>query len=376
MEVAIIGGGIGGLTTALALKQANIRFKVYEAAPEIKAVGAGIIMANNAMQAFRNLGIHQEIYQKGNLINAMTIARPDFSPLSRISLIPFEEKYQVQNHAIHRADLHGILSNAIGHQHIETNKRLQHIKKEDKAYVLTFEDGTNVQAGYIIGADGIRSQVRQQLFSENEYRDAGQICWRGVLNFTLPKAYAHEAMEVWGKGKRFGFVQISKDLVYWYAVVDTGLVTDNPNIISLLRDMDPLVTALVKATAEEKIIKGPLYDLKPIDIWSKEDVCLIGDAAHATTPNLGQGACQAIEDAYTLGELAKKYSLTDAFRKYPEIRRKKAHYIVNTSWKIGEVAHWHNPFAIGLRNLVLKYLTPDSVNLKLLDKVFTLENID
>lgn len=332
MEVAIIGGGIGGLTTALALKQANIRFKVYEAAPEIKAVGAGIIMANNAMQAFRNLGIHQEIYQKGNLINAMTIARPDFSPLSRISLIPFEEKYQVQNHAIHRADLHGILSNAIGHQHIETNKRLQHIKKEDKAYVLTFEDGTNVQAGYIIGADGIRSQVRQQLFSENEYRDAGQICWRGVLNFTLPKAYAHEAMEVWGKGKRFGFVQISKDLVYWYAVVDTGLVTDNPNIISLLRDMDPLVTALVKATAEEKIIKGPLYDLKPIDIWSKEDVCLIGDAAHATTPNLGQGACQAIEDAYTLGELAKKYSLTDAFRKYPEIRRKKAHYIVNTSW--------------------------------------------
>ncbi len=164
MNIAIIGGGIGGLTTALALKRAGIPFVLYEAASEIREVGAGIIMANNALQVFRHLGIHEAIYEKGNLIDKITITKGDFSTLSGIGLNGFEKQYGLQNHAIHRADLHAIIAGAVGHEHIELGKRLQQIQKGDKGYTLRFEDGGTAQHEFVIGADGIRSQVRQQLF--------------------------------------------------------------------------------------------------------------------------------------------------------------------------------------------------------------------
>lgn len=160
MSIAIIGGGIGGLTTALALKKAGISFTLYEATPEIKPVGAGIVMANNALQVFRNLGIHEEIYKKGNRIDAMTISKADFSPLSKISLASFENKYGLQNHAIHRSDLHHILADAVGHENIVLGKRLKTIEKTQTEYKLRFECGTTINPQYVIGADGIRSQVR------------------------------------------------------------------------------------------------------------------------------------------------------------------------------------------------------------------------
>lgn len=375
MKIAIIGGGIGGLTTALVLKRAGIPFKLYEAAAVIKEVGTGIIMANNAMQIFRKLGIDQQVSEKGNLINSMSIVKADFSPLSIVSLKGFEKKYGVQNHAIHRADLHHILSEAVGSEHIEINKRLQEVKFIENHYSLNFEDGSKSTCEYLIGADGIRSQVRQQLFSVQKYRDAEQICWRGVADFTLPKKYSHEVIEVWSKGKRFGFVQIGLAKVYWYLVVDTALVNDRKEVTSFVADMHALAGQLVSATPTEKIIKTPLFDLRPMHAWVNDKACLIGDAAHASTPNLGQGACQAIEDAYVLGELLKKYPIREAFVKYPKIRIKKAHYIVNSSWKIGKIAQLKNTFGIAIRNFVLKRLTPDRVNLKQMDKIFKLDKI-
>ena len=376
MKVAIIGGGIAGLTTALALKKSNVPFTLYEAASHIKEVGAGIIIANNALQVFRHLGIHQQIYKKGHQVNALNITKADFSTLSSITLTGFEQKYGLQNHAIHRADLYEIIATAVGKEHIEINKRLTYIKRSGEGYQLFFEDGTSVQSNHIIGADGIRSQVRQQLFSENKYRDPEQVCWRGVVDITLPPDFKHQALEAWGKGKRIGFVQISEHKVYWYIVINTAFETGNHDLCSYLKNFHPLAIAMVKATAKKNIIKGHLLDLKPVQIWYKNNVCLVGDAAHATTPNLGQGACQAIEDAFILGELTKKYDLTKAFEMFPEIRRKKAHDIVNTSWNLGILAHLTNPVAIAFRNVLMKYLTPKSVNLKQLEKIFTLPEVD
>src|SRR5690606_30448193 len=122
----------------------------------------------------------------------------------------------------------------------------------------------------------------------------------------------------------------------------------------------PLAEQLIRATDRSKIYKDALMDLAPFQTWNLGRVCLIGDAAHATTPNLGQGACQAIEDAYVLGELDRKYTLEAAFDLYPKIRRAKAHTIVRRSWTLGKVAHLSNGFAVGMRNFLFRYLTPDS----------------
>ncbi|MCF0069591.1 FAD-dependent monooxygenase [Dyadobacter sp. CY261] len=372
MEVAIIGAGIGGLTTALALQKAHIPFRIYEGAPGLEPVGAGIIIAHNAMQALKAWGITDQIVGLGNRISVMNLTRPDLSNLSTNDLRKFEQKSGLHNIAIHRADLHRVLVDAVGADHIVLNKRLKTVGEAEDGFQLSFEDGTISQTNYLIGADGLRSRVRSALFENGQLRDAGQNCWRGVAHYELPDRYHHELNEAWGKGKRFGFVPLNDRQVYWYLLIDNDLAEAKSDVLPFLRDFHPLAAQLVEATPTSKWIISPIFDLKPMGKWSTGRACLIGDAAHATTPNLGQGACQAIEDAYVLGELLKRCSLEDAIRKYPSIRMAKANHIVDTSWRIGKVAHARNRFTIGLRNLIMK-ATPEWVNHKQLEKIFSIE---
>lgn len=375
MQVAIIGAGIGGLTTALALQKAGIAVTVYEAAPEIKSVGAGIILAINALQVLRDLGVYDQIVHHGNRMDTMTVSKPDFSPLTIVALTRFEKEFGTPNYAIHRADLHNILATAIGEKNIQLNKRLKEIGTSGEGYALQFEDGALVEAPFVIGADGIHSIVRQQLFSENTIRSAEQICWRGLVQFNLPGKYQHDAIEAWGRGTRFGMAEIGKGILYWYLVVDAVMDLPETDLIDIVKEYDLLVKEIIKATPPGKIFKSPLTDLQPVQVWNKDRLCLLGDAAHATTPNLGQGACQAIEDAYVLGALAKKLPLKEVFRLYPQIRRPKAHTIVRRSWTMGKAAHLKNPLAIGFRNMVFKYLTPKWVMMRQMRQLFTLDRV-
>lgn len=375
MQVAIIGAGIGGLTTALALQKAGIAVTVYEAAPEIKSVGAGIILAINALQVLRELGVYDEIVHHGNRMDTMTVSKADFSPLTVVALTKFEKEFGTPNYAIHRADLHEILATAIGKENIQLNKRLKEIGASGEGYALQFEDRTLLDAPFVIGADGIHSIVRQQLFSENTIRSAEQICWRGLVPFNLPEKYRHDAIEAWGRGTRFGMAEIGKGVVYWYLVVDAAMDLPNTDLAGFVEGYDSLAKEVIKATPSGKIFKSPLTDLQPVQEWTKDRLCLLGDAAHATTPNLGQGACQAIEDAYVLGELAKKLPMEEAFRLYPQIRRPKAHTIVRRSWTMGKAAHLKNPLAIQLRNWVFKYLTPRWVMMRQMRQLFTLDKV-
>ncbi|PID68483.1 MAG: monooxygenase, partial [Flavobacteriia bacterium] len=127
-------------------------------------------------------------------------------------------------------------------------------------------------------------------------------------------------------------------------------------------------------TPKEQIHTAEISDLKPIFVWHRENVCLIGDAAHATTPNMGQGACQAIEDAYVLSECLDKYEINKAFKEYQKLRLPKAHQVVKASWIFGKMAHLRNPILIGLRNQMLK-LTPASINRKQNEHIFQLTKI-
>ncbi len=323
----------------------------------------------------RVLGVYDEIVHHGNRMDTMTVSKPDFSPLTVVALTRFEKEFGTPNYAIHRADLHKILATAIGKENIQLNKRLKKIGTSGEGYALQFEDGALVEAPFVIGADGIHSIVRQQLFSENTIRSAEQICWRGLVQFNLPEKYQHDAIEAWGRGTRFGMAEIGKGIVYWYLVVDAAMDQQETDLFDFVKEYNPLVMEIIKATPHEKIFKNPLTDLQPVQEWSKDRLCLLGDAAHATTPNLGQGACQAVEDAYVLGELAKKLPLEEVFRMYPQVRRPKAHTIVRRSWTMGKAAHLKNPLAIGLRNLVFKYLTPQWVMMRQMRQLFTLDRI-
>lgn len=347
--ISIIGAGIGGLTTALVLKQYGLNVKVYEAAPEIKPVGAGIMMANNAMQVFLKMGLARKIEDAGNYVSQMNISDERLNPISLVDLTPFESTFKVRNIAIHRAKLQHILAEELGYDNIILGKRLQGIEKGEP-FVLHFEDGSSTESDIIIGADGIKSIVREELVTKGELRDSGQVCWRGLCDFILPEKYCHAGVETWGRGKRFGFTKIGSKRVYWYAVVSKHLARNS--LSEMFNDFDPLLREIIDSTPSNHIIENEIIDLKPIKQWHAANVCLIGDAAHATTPNMGQGACQAVEDAYIIDKLLNNgiADFTKLFKNYNQIRLKKAHKIVNNSRMIGQISHWENPILIQLRN--------------------------
>ena len=370
--INIIGAGIGGLTTALTLKKRGLNVNIFESSAEIKPVGAGIILANNAMQVFQKLGIQDKIEKAGNKISFMKITDDQLTPLSVVNLSEYEQKYGVSNIAIHRGELQKILANEIGFDNINLSKRLSKIEK-NRLFKLTFEDNSTIESKLVIGADGIKSVVRNQLFEKSTLRNPNQICWRGICEIDLPQKYHNELNEAWGKGKRFGFVKISDKKVYWYALTNSKNVEiSNVNLTEYFSEFHSDILNILSATKKEQIIVSDIFDLKPIDKWQNENVCLVGDAAHATTPNLGQGACQAIEDAYVLGKLLDNgMPIENTFKAYEKLRRKKAHTIVNTSWTVGKMAHIENRLGIWLRNLVMKNM-PKSANKKQMDMIFNL----
>jgi len=370
--VNIIGAGIGGLTTALTLKKRGLNVNIFEGSTELKAVGAGIIIANNAMQVFKELGIQDKIEKAGNKISYMKITDSQLNNISIVDLTEYEKKYGVHNIAIHRGQLQKILADEIGFDKINLSKRLSKIEKTE-LFKLTFEDSTSIESKLVIGADGIKSVVRSQLFEKSTLRNADQICWRGVCEIDLPQKYHNELNEAWGKGKRFGFVKISNDKVYWYALANSKNVkAGEVNLQELFGVFHQDILNIISATTKEQIFLSDIMDIKPIDRWQSENVCLIGDAAHATTPNLGQGACQAIEDAYVLGKLLDNgMALENTFKEYESLRRKKAHTIVNTSWMIGKMAHIESGFGIWLRNSVMRN-APKSAMKKQMDMIYNL----
>lgn len=366
--IAVIGGGIGGLTTALTLNQLGHPVSVYESAPEIRPVGAGIVLANNAMQVFRNLSIQHQIEAAGNRVSLMDITDERLRTISSLDLTRFEGKHGVYNVAIHRGELQKILATELGFDSIKLSKRLSKIERNED-FALTFDDNTIERSSILLGADGINSVVRNQLFPPSEIRDTGQVCWRGVCEMELPNAYLNGAVEAWGRGRRFGFVTIAPQKVYWYAVVSEHLAGDG-RLTELFKSFHSDILDILAATSPDTIFFSRLTDLKPITKWQDNSVCLIGDAAHATTPNMGQGACQAIEDAYTIGRLLRKeMPMEQVFSEYESVRMKKAHRIVNTSWTLGKMAHLDNPLGIWLRNMLMRAI-PESTNYKQLETIF------
>lgn len=369
-SISIIGAGIGGLTLGNILKQHQLDVILYESAPEIKPVGSGIMMAMNAMKVFEQLNLKEKVENAGNKIHGISITDGSFRSISRTHSSDLERKLNVSNVAIHRAELQKILAENIGFENIQLSHNLQSIEKNDN-YRLHFENRTAVESMVVFGADGIKSKVRNQILKTGTIRNTGQKCWRGLVNYDLPEEYHHEALEMWGKGKRFGFVKMSATKVYWYAVISDKSFKPDIDLCSVFSDFNPLVTKILQATSPGDIILNDITDLSPIPEWYSDNLCLIGDAAHATTPNMGQGACQAIEDAYIIGKLlVENKDFNQVFENFQKIRRKKVDYVVNTSRMIGKISLWK--YGTGFRNFLMRQI-PESTNKKLIEKLVYLE---
>lgn len=381
MKAIIIGGGIGGLTTAIALQQHGIDFEVHEAAPELKPVGAGIVMASNAMQIFQRLGIEKKIMAAGLEVEKAFGVDEKFKVISGLDVKgKVAPRFGIGSYAIHRGRLQRALLSEIDESKVFLNKRLESVQQTDSKVKVVFQDGSSAEGDIVIGADGIKSAVRKNIFGDLPLRYSGQTCWRGMAKISLPQGKKGNSYEMWGpkKGLRFGFVPTATDEVYFFTTYFTsaGGKDVGPNKEKLLQLYSPfgeLPRQIIEATPEESIIRSDISDLSPIEQWWKGRVVLLGDAAHATTPNLGQGGCQAVEDAFVIAKCLKENSNPEiAFAKYQAIRFKKAKYVVDMSWKFGKMTNLGSPLARWFRNNAMRLL-PESMAIKELDKILKLD---
>ena len=377
MKYTIIGAGIGGLTTALAFEKKGIEYQIFEKAPELNEVGAGIWLAPNALQVLERLDILEEVKLNGNSIDRITIGKQDLSPLSDSLQDTIKEKFGFTTVAIHRAKLQKLLFDKIPKEKMFLNKGFKSFKELDSGKIeVVFNDNSKTETQFLIGADGINSKVRKQLFPESRKRYSGQTCWRGVADMELDEDLSHRGFELWGNQIRFGISKIAKDKVYWFAVVlsspngkdDKVLVKEK--LLKMFADFNPLVTKLIGLTSVANILRNDIYDLEPLLKWHKNNICLIGDAGHATTPNMGQGGAQAIEDAHYLSNLIVENSDENVFELFQQKRQKKVDLVVNQSWTTGKMAHWK--YGKGLRNFLLKNVPKKIIEKKMIE-LYTIE---
>ncbi len=364
VQIAIIGGGIGGLTAALALRQAGFEPQIFEQAPALLDVGAAIAIWPNAMRVLERLqlgdrvlgqaGVMEEIHwldQHGFLINRVRIAQNSAPAV-----------------ALHRADLQHLLQHALPQSSIHLGHMLIDQQQRGDRIVAKFANGDSIDADFLIGADGIHSRVRAQFINDGDPIYRGYTVWRGIspsVPNALPPA---TAVELHGRGKRFGIGPAGRGRVGWWATVNTD--DNTQDLAQFFADWYPPVLELIEATPRSSVLKTGAFDRAPVRTWGHGRMTLLGDAIHPTTPNLGQGGCLAMEDAMILARCFEKYGADEeALRRYERCRYKRTTAVSRYSRYYGEVGQWENVWARGVRRAMLA-LVPEALALRVMQIVF------
>jgi 2-polyprenyl-6-methoxyphenol hydroxylase-like FAD-dependent oxidoreductase len=360
--VLIAGAGIGGLTAAIALRRAGFDVSVFERAAELRPVGAGIALAANAILGLRRLGSADQIAEVGQPVRSLALKEASGREITSSDLSPLEEALGAPTLAFHRAELHQALLGELGPGVVQLGYAVTSFEEKDGVVRVQLADGSTREGVALIGADGLHSVVRRQLFGDTPLRYWGQTSWRGV---TSPGELVLQGStsETWGHRRRFGLVSLTRGRVYWFAVEETqqGGKDEPGRTRAYLRSAfagwhDPICAA-IEATSEDAIVRTDVQDRDPLPHWTRGCVSLLGDAAHPMTPNLGQGACQAIVDAVVLAEeLVRSDDVPAALARYERRRIRRANDIVLRSRSAGAMAHWSNPVARLVRNTALKSL--------------------
>ena len=374
-RAVVIGGGIGGLTTAIALSRKNWDVSVHEATSELSPVGKGILIPNNAMQVLGRLGLAERVSEIGWHLGSFELQTASGTILSSLKL---NEQGSRLGHGIlsmHRAELIEVLANALPPKVLHLGSPFTHFTQESAQVRAHFKDGSEETADLLVGADGIHSRVRKQLFPQVTLRYSGQTCFRGISDIALPGDLACTCREVWGGRDRFGFSPVGPRRVYWFAPQISPPEQKDSLGVRMERLFDSYgkfpdpIPHILAATRAEDTIRTDLFDFKPIPRWYRDNVALVGDAAHAMTPNLGQGGAQAIEDAFVLAkQCGQAGSVAEALEAYERVRMAKAKWIVKASWTFGQVSHWQNPVARWTRDTVIRRM-PSSMRYRQMDQL-------
>lgn len=361
----IVGGGIGGLAAAIALSRAGWQVQVFEQAPELGEVGAGLTLWPNALRALDHIGLGERIRSIGLFDATGGIRDRRGRWLIRTDTSELDRRFGSAV-ALHRADLHMALAESLPDGVLRTGTKITGARLEGDGVVVTHSAGES-KADLLVGADGLRSVVRGQFWPDGDPVYFGATAWRTVLD--RPGKQLDMAGEFWGRGEEFGAVQLPKDQVYFFAgaLAEPGVTSPDGELAELRRrfgDWAGPIPQLLSEASPDKILRHDLYYLPKLRSYVHGPVVLIGDAAHAMTPNMGQGACQALEDAVTLGVLAGAGTgIPAALARYDSLRRPRTQSISRMSRMAGRTGLAKSAMVVTARDKLMS-LVPTSAMLR------------
>ncbi len=373
-RILIIGGNFAGLATAIALRRVGFEVAVFERANELRGIDAGVVVQITAMKALKKLGLLEKMHTiTGPFIQAIEIKSPHGKLLATIPQSHVGMELGVPAAVVQRAEFLSLLAHELeGTDVVQLNASYTRFEQDEDGVTAFFADGREEHGKLLLGADGINSSVRKQVLGDAPQRYSGYTAWRAMPVFSDTSFDPGMLQQFSGQGKLFG-VYPGKERFYWFAGKKTAPngndapVGRKQEVQELFKGWPAPIEAVIAATDEEKILRNDVYDRPPSERWGNGRVTLLGDAAHPTTPTLGQGAGMAIEDSVVLAkELALAYDLNDyaavenALRAYERNRMPRTAFITNESWQLGNTLLVTNPVRSRIQETFLQ-LTPKSV---------------
>ncbi len=356
----IVGAGVGGLTAAIALRQlAGIEVAVFERASDVRKiqVGGGLQVWTNAMKAMQQLDLMEPLIGASAELEQFDWRTQSGTVLLSFSVCDMSRKLGAPSVGVSRVDLHRVLLGALGDGVVHLSSEATGFSQDKDGVTVQFADGREERAAFLIAADGGRSTLRSQVVGPTPAQYAGYSIWQtvGHLGNELPRP---DLFGMWfGRGKRFIFYRVGGGQQHWAAIVNAvpggGLRTGaKAALLEWYRGWDKPIESMIEATSEADISRVDMYGRpRPLGMWGSGRTTLLGDAAHPVTLNLGQGACQAIEDAVTLAkQLRDAPDVVSGLRAYESARQKRTGNILTVAWNLGRIGQLNNPLLCWIRD--------------------------
>jgi salicylate hydroxylase len=369
-KVAIVGGGIGGLVLALALRERGVSFDVYEQAAELREIGAAVFLSANGTRELRRLGVGDEVEGVSVVPSALVFRRWDTGkviadhPIGRSSV--YEATFGAPCYGLPRVALLQTLAKRLGGDGLNLARRCVGVVERRSGVELAFADGESAEADAVVGADGVHSVIRSHVAGDVRGRFSGTVGYRGLVPVeNMPSLPDATPLQFWaGPGRHLLHYTIDGGTTVNFLAVVRAVEWTSPawvedcavsDAVDAFAGWHPAVTEMVGAT--EAGTRWALHDLAPLARWHTERVVLIGDAAHAMVPHQGQGANQTIEDVIVLADCLADADLAGdlapALRRYEQRRRKRTIAVQWLSRRTADLMHVPNGPQIGHRDALL-----------------------